>query len=72
MRVNLHLEDGNNIYKCYLYPEDVRNGFANLTEIEDIENALGKVLWGRKLVSFQSGSINGKTHVNQIKSWDIV
>jgi len=72
MRVNLYLEDGNNIYKCYLYPEDVRDGFANLTEIEDIENALSKVPLGRKLVSFQSGSINGKIHVNQIKSWDVV
>jgi hypothetical protein len=72
MLVNLYLKDGNVIKNCFLYPEDVKNGELPFVSKEKIEQALGKVLWGFKYISFQTESLHAQIHVNNIEKYEFV
>jgi hypothetical protein len=71
MRVNLYLKDGNVIKRCNIYPEDVKNGDLPYVIKDQIDQALSKVAWGIKYVSFQTESSQGQVHVNNIERFEI-
>lgn len=71
MLVNIYTKEGNVIKKCNIYPEDVKQGDLPYSTKEQIDNALGKVPWGFKFISFQTENIHGKIHVNNIEKYEI-
>jgi hypothetical protein len=72
MLVNLYLIDGIVIKNAYLYPEDVKNGELPFASKEQIDQALTKVPWGFKHVSFQTESLHAQVHVNNIEKYEYI
>jgi hypothetical protein len=72
MLLNIYTKDGNVIKNCNVYPEDVKNGDLPYLDIEQIETALRKVPWGIKYISFQTESLHGQVHVNNIEKYEII
>jgi hypothetical protein len=69
MLVDIYTDDGNVIRKCNIFPEDVKQGDLPFASKEQIDDAIRKVPWGFKFISFQTKNINGKIHVNNIKTY---
>lgn len=72
MLLNLYLEDGSILKKVGIFPEEVANGDQYITDKEEIEGMLQHVPWGRKIISYQSEPLQGKIHVNKIKSYEFI
>lgn len=72
MFVNLYLTDGSNIRCCSIFPDEVKTGDMPYLSKDAIDKAISKVPWGNKFISYQSKTMSGRLHVNNIDYYEAV